>query len=64
MRKLSFPGKNGIETIETDKRVIIFIGANGAGKSKLGAEIEKQDKMNIHRIGGQRSLNFEKKSCC
>lgn len=60
MRKLSFPGKNGIETIETDKRVIIFIGANGAGKSKLGAEIEKQDKMNIHRIGGQRSLNFEK----
>ena len=35
-----------------------IIGANGAGKSKLGAWIEQQDLENIHRIGAQRNLNF------
>ena len=32
------------------------IGANGAGKSHLGAWIEQQDLPNVHRIGAQRKL--------
>lgn len=37
---------------------IILVGANGAGKSRLGAWIERQDCENVHRIGAQRSLKF------
>ena len=43
---------------ETDSNALVIIGANGAGKSKLGAWIEQQDLENIHRIGAQRNLNF------
>lgn len=43
----------------TEAKSIIIIGANGSGKSKLGAWIEQQDPLNIHRIGAQRSLNFK-----
>ena len=43
---------------ETDSNALIIIGANGAGKSKLGAWIEQQDFENVHRIGAQRNLNF------
>ena len=42
----------------TETNSLIIIGANGAGKSKLGAWIEKQEPENVHRIGAQRSLNF------
>lgn len=42
----------------TDNNSIIIIGANGSGKSKLGAWMEQQDMNNVHRIGAQRSLNF------
>lgn len=53
------PGENG-EKIEygTNFNSVIIIGANGAGKSKLGAWIEQQDFANTHRIGAQRNLNF------
>ena len=37
---------------------VIIIGANGAGKSKLGAWIEQDNFQNTHRIGAQRSLVF------
>ncbi len=37
---------------------LVIIGANGAGKSKLGAWMEKQDMHKTHRVGAQRSLNF------
>lgn len=37
---------------------VIIIGANGSGKSKLGAWIEQQELDNIHRVGAQRNLNF------
>lgn len=43
---------------ETYSNSVIIIGANGAGKSKLGAWIERQDYEKVHRIGGQRNLNF------
>ena len=43
----------------TTNNAVIIVGANGAGKSKLGAWIEKQDYSNVHRIGAQRNLNFQ-----
>ena len=42
----------------TSNNSVIIIGANGSGKSRLGAWIESQDSENIHRIGAQRNLNF------
>jgi ABC-type cobalamin/Fe3+-siderophores transport system ATPase subunit len=42
----------------TKNNSLIIIGANGSGKSKLGAWIEQQDMEIVHRIGAQRSLNF------
>lgn len=42
----------------TTNNAVIIVGANGAGKSKLGAWIEQQDYSNVHRIGAQRNLNF------
>lgn len=52
--------KNGgeIERQKFDNNSLIIIGANGAGKSRLGAWIENRDLNNIHRIGAQRSLEF------
>lgn len=43
---------------ETTSNAVIIIGANGAGKSKLGAWIEQQSSATVHRIGAQRNLNF------
>lgn len=42
----------------TESNAVIIIGANGAGKSKLGAWMELQDFAGVHRVGAQRSLNF------
>ena len=42
----------------TESNAVVIIGANGAGKSKLGAWIEQQDFEKVHRIGAQRDLNF------
>ena len=57
------PKKEGEQTIvenhETESNAVIIIGANGSGKSKLGAWIERQKNENVHRIGGQRNLNFQ-----
>ena len=43
----------------TESNSVIIIGANGSGKSKLGAWIEQQDMEQVHRIGAQRNLNFQ-----
>ncbi|WP_099950065.1 DUF4435 domain-containing protein [Ezakiella peruensis] len=58
--KYKLPSETG-EAIEytTNYNSIIIIGANGSGKSKLGAWIEDQDPGNVHRIGAQRNLNFD-----
>ena len=45
------------DTFTTSNSVII-IGANGSGKSRLGAWIEIQDFHSVHRIAGQRLLSF------
>lgn len=42
----------------TESNAVIIIGANGAGKSKLGAWIEQQDFAKVHRVAAQRNLNF------
>lgn len=51
-------GKGNITEYEIVSNSVIIIGANGSGKSKLGAWIEKSDFQNTHRIGAQRSLEF------
>lgn len=57
--KYWLPNESGekIEFIATSNSLVI-IGANGAGKSHLGAWIEQQDLPNVHRIGAQRKLSF------
>ena len=55
--KYKLPLNDQIE-YSTSNNSLIIIGANGSGKSKLGAWIEQQDMENVHRIGAQRSLNF------
>lgn len=51
-------GEKEMTEHETTINSIIIIGANGSGKSRLGAWMEKKDFQNIHRIGAQRSLEF------
>ena len=58
--KYKLPSSDGeIKEYSTNSNSIIIIGANGSGKTKLGAWIEDQNPDNVHRIGAQRSLNFE-----
>lgn len=49
---------NQKKELTTERNSVIIIGANGSGKSKLGAWIEQQNFSQVHRIGAQRSLNF------
>jgi ABC-type cobalamin/Fe3+-siderophores transport system ATPase subunit len=59
MFKYALPDHNGNKTeYTTENNSLIIIGANGSGKSKLGAWMEQQDMKTVHRIGAQRSLNF------
>ncbi|MEH7668302.1 DUF4435 domain-containing protein [Bacillus sp. JJ689] len=37
---------------------VVIIGANGAGKSRLGAWIEQNNLENVHRVSAQRSLEI------
>lgn len=53
------PENNEPKEVKTSANSVIFIGANGAGKSRLGAWIERQNKDFVHRIGAQRNLNFQ-----
>lgn len=47
------------EIVDLQNNSLIIIGANGAGKSRLGAWIEQQDFEIVHRVGAQRSLSFK-----
>lgn len=49
---------NNPREFEASVNSLIIIGANGSGKSKLGAWMERQNGEEVHRIGAQRSLNF------
>lgn len=50
-------GSDAREHHETESNVVIIVGANGSGKSKLGAWLERQDQDHVHRIVAQRKLN-------
>lgn len=53
------PGENNsAKEFEASVNSLVIIGANGSGKSKLGAWMERQNGEDVHRIGAQRSLNF------
>lgn len=51
------PDNNRVEHM-TKTNSLILIGANGCGKSKLGAWMEKQETDKVHRIGAQRNINI------
>lgn len=57
--KLPKPESTGLEQIETNGSVVI-VGANGAGKSRLGAwiECESAQKELVHRVSAQKSLKM------
>lgn len=57
---LTLPLKNsGTESIET-MQSLLFVGANGSGKTRLGTwiEIESPQKESVHRISAQKSLSM------
>jgi RimJ/RimL family protein N-acetyltransferase len=56
---ISLPKNNGIEDIKTSKNILI-LGANGTGKTRLGAWIEfnSPQKDKVHRISAQKSLSM------
>ena len=51
---------NNPDEKETNYQSMIIIGANGSGKSRLGAWIEQNTPDKAHRISAQRSLTFNK----
>lgn len=57
MKKLILPKESSTEEIETSQS-LIFIGANGSGKTRLGTWIEINSPQNnrVHRISAQKSL--------
>lgn len=57
--KYWLPEGTEAKELKTSANSVIFIGANGAGKSRLGAWIERKDTDYVHRIGAQRNLNFQ-----
>lgn len=60
LKKLSLPNIDGqIVEIESNQS-ILFIGANGSGKTRLGTWIEITSPQNhiVHRISAQKSLQF------
>lgn len=58
--QIKLPHTNdGIVEKELKSNTLIIVGANGSGKSRLGAWLEQQDIQNIHRVSAQRSLNFK-----
>lgn len=52
-------GQGENETIRSENNIVI-VGANGAGKTRLGAWIEAnmQNNLTVHRISAQRALNI------
>jgi hypothetical protein len=57
---ISLPKNNdGIEEIETSKS-LLFVGANGSGKTRLGTwiEMDSPQRDKVHRISAQKSLSM------
>jgi energy-coupling factor transporter ATP-binding protein EcfA2 len=60
--KISLPGKKDSEPqyLEIDRGIVI-IGANGSGKTRFSAQIERGFLREVHRITAQKSLEFPEK---
>ena len=59
--KIQLPMQNdssNVRILDLESKSLVIIGANGTGKSKLGAWIEKKHESNSHRISAQRNLSF------
>lgn len=59
--KLVLPNPNGGGTQEIETTTsLLFVGANGSGKTRLGAwiEIQSSQKEKVHRISAQKSLTM------
>lgn len=57
MKELRFDN-NGVQTTFVSTRNFVIVGANGSGKSHLGAAIEYKNPSNVLRISAQRALNI------
>lgn len=57
MKQITFP-INGEEISLQSEQSFVIIGANGSGKSHLGAYIENLDNNNVLRISAQRALTI------
>jgi len=58
--KIKLPDENNMaKEYSIENNSLVIVGANGSGKSRLGAWIEKNDNERVHRISAQRSLIFE-----
>lgn len=59
--KIILPKKlNSQEAISIDSKNIVIIGANGAGKTRFGTDIENRYDKQTHRISAQKSLSMPK----
>lgn len=60
--KINLPAKKGTPNTnpEIDFDQLVVIGANGAGKTRFGSDIEKRYLNRTHRISAQKSLTFPK----
>ncbi len=56
MSKLSLPLNKQGQSQEIEFEKLVIIGANGAGKTRFGSEIEKNNLKVTHRISAQKSL--------
>lgn len=46
------------QTLSLNDRVLVIVGANGSGKTRLGAWLEKQNIGLHYRVSAHRALNF------
>lgn len=57
--KINLPNKlNSTEQVTVDSKSIIVVGANGAGKTRFGSDIEAKNNSITHRISAQKSLSM------
>lgn len=60
--KIQLPTKKGLPNTKPNIEFeqIVLVGANGAGKTRFGSDIEKRYLGQTHRISAQKSLSFPK----
>lgn len=58
--KINLPTKKGQPNTNPgiELQQIVVIGANGAGKTRFGANIEEKNHLITHRISAQKSLSI------